>query len=158
MGISHRVSTDMPLQPCQVSTLGSLLQALTSLPPPGAPTIPAGLTCALGCCLPHKLGHLTPSRAGKGSTRPSGHHIITCVPSNHHSPRLITAGWYHQAAMVYGPSSELTSPTDSLGLHQAPCSLAACSTSLRGPQGESPASCLRKFPGPRTQPFFALSS
>lgn len=70
---------------CQASTLESLPQALTSLPLPGAPTTPAGLTCAPDSCFPHKPGRPTPSRAGEGSTRPSCNpvsRVITTVPAS----------------------------------------------------------------------------
>lgn len=103
-------------QLCQAATLESLPQALTSLPLPGAPTTPAGLTCAPGSCFPHKPGRPTPSRAGEGSTRPSCNpvsRVITTVPA---SQQAGTSGCY--AAHCRVTSNPLRSHRYRLGLHR----------------------------------------
>lgn len=117
---SHREPTDMPSRLCQASTLESLPQTLTSLPLPGAPTTPAGLTCAPGSCFPHKPGRPTPSKAGEGSTRPSCNpvsHVITTVPASQQAGtiRLLCS------PLQVSQGNPLNSQLYRLGLQQARC-------------------------------------
>ena len=126
---SRGLLPDVPPQPCQTPTLGSLPQALTSLPPPGAPSTPAGLTRAPGTGLPHKPGHSTHPRAGEGSTRPSA----VLGPSDHHGPHPTTAGRH----------CHMCHPAATRPLSHGATLLCLLS---------------QDSPGPRAQPFFPLSS